>query len=116
MVLGGKQGGHLDGDVMVVGVAIFNVAIALLCLMLSWRVMRFQRQLTQLNHILSHWTGLAESSLPEHTLAFTQHRAQLRQWQLTHLKWQLQQRQLVQIAKFLQLVWLVRRRGWHRFF
>lgn len=101
---------------MVIAVVIFNSAIALLCLLLSWRVIRFYRQITQLNRVLTYWTALAESTLPEHTLAFIQHRAQLRQWQLTQLKWQLQQRRLAQIAKFLQLVWLVRRRDWRRFF
>ncbi|MEO0868577.1 MAG: hypothetical protein AAFY17_09030 [Cyanobacteria bacterium J06642_11] len=94
---------------MLIALAVLNVAIALLCLVLAGRVLRLHRQLRQLNHDLTQWAIAVERTLVDQTLTFTQRRAQLRQWQLTHLRWQLQQRQLVQVAKLLRLVWLMRR-------
>ncbi|MEM8613976.1 MAG: hypothetical protein AAGF93_18280, partial [Cyanobacteria bacterium P01_H01_bin.105] len=61
---------------------------------------------------LNRWTVLLENTLVQQTLAFTEKRTDLRQWQLIHLRWQLQQRRLIQTAKFLQLVWLMRKRRW----
>ena len=95
---------------MLILIALGNVAIALLCVALTPRVVRFGRQVTQLNRDLNRWTVLLEDTLSQQTLNFTQQRAELRQWQLIHLQWQLQQRQLVQAAKFLQLVWLISKR------
>ncbi|MGD1949291.1 MAG: hypothetical protein ACFB14_06555 [Leptolyngbyaceae cyanobacterium] len=95
---------------MLTTIALANVASALLCLALIPRVVRFGRQVTQLNRDLNRWTVLLENTLSQQTLAFTQRRTDLRQWQLIHLQWQLQQRQLMQTAKFLQLVWLISKR------
>ena len=95
---------------MLIGIAIVNVAIALLCLALIPRVVRFGRQVTQLNRDLNRWTVLLENTLTQQTLALTARRTDLRQWQLTHLRWQLQQRRLVQTAKFLRIIWLMRKR------
>ena len=95
---------------MLLIIAIVNVAIALICLALTPRVARFGRQVTQLNRDLNRWTVLLEDTLSQQTLAFTQRRTDLRQWQLIHLQWQLQQRRLIQTAKFLQLVWLISKR------
>lgn len=95
---------------MAIAIAIVNVAIAILCLLLARRVVIWQRHLTQLNRDLTRWTIQAERDLPAQALAFTQQRTQLRQWQFSNLKWQLQQRQLLQTAKFLKLVWLISRR------
>ncbi|MBT9310603.1 hypothetical protein [Leptothoe kymatousa] len=96
---------------MAIALAIVNVAIAIACLLLARRVVTWHRHITQLTRDFNRWTILAESALPEQALAFTQHRTQLRQWQLIHLKWQLQQRQLVQTAKVLKLAWFMSRRG-----
>ena len=95
---------------MLTAIAIFNVAIALLCLVLTSYVARYNRQVIQLNRDLNRWTVLLENSLTQHTLALTARRTDLRQWQLTHLRWQLQQRRLVQTAKFLRIIWLMRKR------
>ncbi|ESA34487.1 hypothetical protein N836_16460 [Leptolyngbya sp. Heron Island J] len=95
---------------MLTVIAIANVAIALFCFMLSWRVAKFGHQITQLNRDLKHWTVLLENTLIQQTLAFTERRTDLRQWQLIHLQWQLQQRRLTQTAKFLRLVWLISKR------
>ena len=98
---------------MLTVLALVNCAIALLCLVLAWRVMGFNRQVTQLNRDLNRWTVLLEDTLAQQTLAFTQKRADLRQWQLIHLKWQLQQRRMVQVAKLLKLMSLfMGRRVW----
>ena len=96
---------------MVIALAVVNVAIAILCLLLARRVVTWHRHITQLTRDFNRWTMLAETALPEQTLAFTQHRSQLRQWQLIHLKWRLQQRQLVQMTKVLQLAWFLSRRS-----
>lgn len=95
---------------MLIGIVIANVAIALLCFALTWRMAQFGRQVTQLNRDLNRWTVLLEQTLAQHTLTLTAQRTTLRQWQLLHLQWQLQQRRLVQTAKFLRLVWLLGRR------
>ena len=95
---------------MLTAIAIFNVAIALLCLVLTSYVARYNRQVIQLNRDLNRWTVLLENSLTQQTLALTARRTDLRQWQLTHLRWQLQQRRLVQTAKFLRIIWLMRKR------
>ncbi|MBX2863174.1 MAG: hypothetical protein KTR27_06425 [Leptolyngbyaceae cyanobacterium MAG.088] len=99
---------------MLTAIAITNVAIACICIVLSWRVARFGRQVNRLSRNLNHWTVLLEDTLAQHNLALTERRTNLHQWQLTYLQWQLQQRQLIQTAKFLQLVWLISRR--RRFF
>ncbi|EKU97278.1 hypothetical protein Lepto7375DRAFT_6456 [Leptolyngbya sp. PCC 7375] len=99
---------------MLIVIAIANVAIAILCLVLTWHVVRFGRQVAQLNRNLQRWTVLLEDNLAQQTLAFTVQRTNLRQWQLIHLQWQLQQRRLIQTAKFLQRVWLISQRR-HRF-
>ena len=91
-------------------IVVVNVAIALLCLGLSWRIARFNRQVIQLNRDLNRWTVLLESTLAQQTLAFTETRTDLRQWQLIHLQWRLQQRRLMQTVKFLRLLWLLSRR------
>ena len=95
---------------MLTAIAIFNVAIALLCLVLTSYVARYNRQVIQLNRDLNRWTVLLENTLTQQTLALTARRTDLRQWQLTHLRWQLQQRRLVQTAKFLRIIWLMRKR------
>ena len=87
-----------------------NIAIALLCLGLTWRMAQLGRQFAQLNRDLNRWTVLLEDTLAQQTLTFTQKRTDLRQWQLIHLQWQLQQRRVIQTAKFLQLVWLINQR------
>ncbi|MDV3353175.1 hypothetical protein QGP82_31165 [Leptothoe sp. LEGE 181152] len=99
---------------MLIVIAIANVAISILCLVLTWHVARFGHQVAQLNRNLQRWTVLLEDNLAQQTLAFTVQRTNLRQWQLIHLKWQLQQRRLIQTAKFLQRVWLISQRR-HRF-
>ena len=88
---------------MLTAIAIANVAIALLCFVLTGHVARYNRQVIQLTRDLNRWTVLLEH-------AFTARRTDLRQWQLTHLQWQLQQRRLLQTAKFLQLIWRMRKR------
>ena len=95
---------------MLTAIAIANVAIALLCFVLTGHVARYNRQVIQLNRDLNRWTVLLENTLTQQTLAFTARRTDLRQWQLTHLQWQLQQRRLLQTAKFLQLIWRMRKR------
>ncbi|MBT9316503.1 hypothetical protein [Leptothoe spongobia] len=95
---------------MLIAIATVNVAIAILCLMLTWRILRFRRQVTQLNRDLNRWTVLLEETLTQQTLALTEKRTDLRQWQLIHLKWQLQQRRIIQIAKLLRLISLFSRR------
>ena len=95
---------------MLTAIAIFNVAIALLCLVLTSYVARYNRQVIQLNRDLNRWTVLLENTLTQQTLALTARRTDLRQWQLTHLRWQLQQRRLVHTAKFLRIIWLMRKR------
>lgn len=97
---------------MLIAIAIVNVAIAFVCLVLTWRMAQLGRQVNQLNRDLNRWTVLLENTLVQQTLAFTEKRTDLRQWQLIHLRWQLQQRRLIQTAKFLQLVWLMRKRRW----
>ncbi|MEM7795070.1 MAG: hypothetical protein AAF579_11560 [Cyanobacteria bacterium P01_C01_bin.118] len=89
---------------MFIALAIVNCAIALLCLALAWRVAGFNRQVTQLNRDLNRWTVLLEDALAQQTLTFSQKRIDLRQWHLVHLKWQIQQRRIVQIAKLLKLL------------
>ncbi|MEO0735683.1 MAG: hypothetical protein AAFZ35_02620 [Cyanobacteria bacterium J06649_12] len=95
---------------MLIGIAIVNVAIALLCLTLASRMLRVSHQVTQLNRDLNRWTVLLENTLTQQTLAFGQTRTDLRQWQLLHLQWQLQQRRLLQTAKFLKIIWLFSKR------
>lgn len=95
---------------MLIGIAIVNVAIALLCLALASRMLRVSHQVTQLNRDLNRWTVLLENTLTQQTLAFGQTRTDLRQWQLLHLQWQLQQRRLLQTAKFLKIIWLFSKR------
>ncbi|MEO0431576.1 MAG: hypothetical protein AAF151_07750 [Cyanobacteria bacterium J06656_5] len=95
---------------MLIGIAIVNVAIALLCLALASRMLRVGHQVTQLNRDLNRWTVLLENTLTQQTLAFGQTRTDLRQWQLLHLQWQLQQRRLLQTAKFLKIIWLFSKR------
>ncbi|MEM1238885.1 MAG: hypothetical protein AAGI45_03500 [Cyanobacteria bacterium P01_H01_bin.26] len=95
---------------MLTAIVIANVAIALLCFVLTGHVARYHRQVIQLNRDLNRWTVLLENTLTQQTLAFTVRRTDLRQWQLTHLQWQLQQRRLLQTAKFLQLIWRMRKR------
>ncbi len=95
---------------MLIGIAIVNVAIALLCLALASRMLRVNHQVTQLNRDLNRWTVLLENTLTQQTLAFGQTRTDLRQWQLLHLQWQLQQRRLLQTAKFLKIIWLISNR------
>lgn len=95
---------------MLIGIAIVNVAIALLCLALASRMLRVNHQVTQLNRDLNRWTVLLENTLTQQTLAFGQTRTDLRQWQLLHLQWQLQQRRLLQTAKFLKIIWLFSKR------
>ena len=97
---------------MLIVLAVANVAIALLCLRLAWWMTKVHRQVTQLNRDLHRWTIGLERGLGDQTLAWTQHRAQLRQWQLGHLQWQLQQRKMIQLAKLLQLLWFIRQRRW----
>ena len=89
---------------MLITIAIVNVAISLVCLVLTWRMVRLGRQVNQLNRDLNRWTVLLESTLAQQTLALTEQRTDLRQWQLLHLKWQLQQRRIVQVAKLLRLM------------
>ncbi|MEM9264791.1 MAG: hypothetical protein AAGA46_04640 [Cyanobacteria bacterium P01_F01_bin.13] len=91
-------------------IAIVNVAIAFLCLALAGRISQFNRQITQLNRDLNRWTVVLEDVLTQQTLALTQKRTDIHQWQLIQLKWQLQQRRIVQIAKFLKLISLFTRR------
>lgn len=95
---------------MLAVIVIVNVAIALLCLVLARRILRLNRQITQLNRDLNRWTILLEDSLAQQALALTQKRTDLHQWQLIHLKWQLQQRRILQVAKFLQLLSRLTRR------
>ena len=95
---------------MLTALAIVNCAIALLCLALAWRIVGFNRQVTQLNRDLNRWTVLLEDTLAQQTLTLSQKRIDLRQWHLIHLKWQLQQRRVVQIAKLLKLLSLFMRR------
>lgn len=95
---------------MLITLAIANCAIALFCLALAWRMVGFNRQVIQLNRDLNRWTVLLEDTLAQQTLAFTQSRIDLRQWHLIHLKWQLQQRRIVQIAKLLKLMAFFARR------
>ena len=95
---------------MLTAVVIANFAIALLCLVLAWRMVGVNRQITQLNRDLNRWSILLEDTLAQQALALTEKRADLRQWQLIHLKWQLQQRRLLQVAKVLRLISLVSRR------
>lgn len=97
---------------MLIALASLNVAIALLCFLLSWWVMGIYRQVTQLNRDLSRWLTFAATDLTNYPLALTYQRTQLRQWQLGHLKWQLQQRRLGQLTKILQLIWFMRQ--WRR--
>ena len=89
---------------MLITIAIVNVAISLVCLVLTWRMVRLGRQVNQLNRDLNRWTVLLESTLAQQTLALTEQRTDLRQWPLLHLKWQLQQRRIVQVAKLLRLM------------
>lgn len=98
---------------MLIAIAIVNVAIALLCFVLARRMAQVSRQVTQLNRDLNRWTVLLEDTLAQQTLALTANRTDLRQWQLLHLQWQLQQRRLRQTIKFLRLVWLISRRFTH---
>ncbi len=93
--------------VMLTVIAIANFAIAVLCIALSWRVARFGRQVAQLNRNLKRWTVLLEDTLAQHTLTLTKRRTRIHQWQLIHLQWQLHQRRLTQVAKFLRIVWLI---------
>lgn len=95
---------------MLIVIAIANVAIASLCLVLTWRVARLGRQLTQLNRELQRWTVLLENALVQQTLALGEKRAELYQWQLTYLQGQLYQRRLAQAVKFLQLVGVIYKR------
>lgn len=97
-------------------IAVANVAIAFLCFILSWHIAKFGQRLTQLSRDLNRWTVVLENTLTQQTLAFTERRTDLRQWQLVHLQWQLQQRRLIQTVKFLQVVWLIskRRSVWSR--
>ncbi|MEM8614980.1 MAG: hypothetical protein AAGF93_23445, partial [Cyanobacteria bacterium P01_H01_bin.105] len=81
---------------MLIAIAIVNVAIAFVCLVLTWRMAQLGRQVNQLNRDLNRWTVLLENTLVQQTLAFTEKRTDLRQWQLIHLRWQLQQRRLIQ--------------------
>lgn len=92
---------------MLVGIVIANSAIALLCFALTWRMAQVGRQVNQLNRDLNRWTVLLEQTLAQQTLTLTKQRTQLHQWHLLHLQWQLQQRRLIQTAKFLRLVWLI---------
>ncbi|MEM7064508.1 MAG: hypothetical protein AAF572_15265 [Cyanobacteria bacterium P01_B01_bin.77] len=92
---------------MLIGIVIANVAISLLCFILTWRIAQISRQVTQLNRDLNRWAVLLEQTLAQHTLTLTEQRTHLHQWQLLHLRWQLQQRRLLQIAKFLRLVWRI---------
>ncbi len=95
---------------MLIGIAIANVAIALLCLILAARMRRLNHQVIQLNRDLNRWTVLLENTLPRQALTLTQKRTDLQRWQLNHLQWQLQQRRIAQIAKFLKLMVLFSRR------
>ena len=95
---------------MLTVIATANIAIALFCFMLSWQVAKFGHRILQLNRDLHHWTVLLENTLTQQTLAFSERRAQLRQGQLLHLQWQLQQQRLTQTAKFLRLIWLISQR------
>ena len=89
---------------MLIFIVIVNIAIALLCFGLAQRVIRFNRQVHQLNRDLNRWTVLLEDTLAQQTLALVQKRTDLRQWQLIHLKWQLQQRRIFQMAKLLKIM------------
>ncbi len=95
---------------MLTVIAVVNVAIALLCFILSWHVAKFGHQVTQLSRDLNRWTVLLEDTLTQQTLTLTKRRTDLRQWQLIHLQWQLQQQRLNQTAKFLRIVWLISKR------
>ncbi len=95
---------------MLAVIVIVNVAIAMLCLVLARHVLRLNRHIIQLNRDLNRWTILLEDSLAQQALALTQKRTDLRQWQLIHLKWQLQQRRILQVAKFLRLLSRLTRR------
>ncbi|MEM6252471.1 MAG: hypothetical protein AAF821_06065 [Cyanobacteria bacterium P01_D01_bin.156] len=95
---------------MLIALTVFNVAIALLCFLLSWRIIGWQRQIIQLNRDLNRWMVFLEGTLTEQALNLTQQRTQLRLWQLNHLQWQLQQRQLIQLVKFLKLLWFISKR------
>ncbi|MEL6334314.1 MAG: hypothetical protein AAFQ76_17200 [Cyanobacteria bacterium J06626_26] len=90
---------------MLIGIAIANVAIALLCLVLASRMIRVNRQVTQLNRDLNRWTVLLENTLTQQALTLSQTRTDMRQWQLLYLQWRLQQRRLLQTAKFLKIIW-----------
>lgn len=98
------------GIVMVIALVTVNFAIALLCFVSVSYITGFNRQINQLNRDLNRWTVLLENTLTQQTLALTQTRTDLRQCQLIHLQWQLQRRRLVQIAKFLHLVWFISKR------
>lgn len=95
---------------MLTAIAIANVAIALLCLVLAQRVLRFNRQVIQLNRDLNRWTVLLENALAQQTLALTSGRANLYQWHFFYLQWQLQARRLIQTARFLNFLLILNRR------
>ena len=95
---------------MLIALTIANCAIALLCLALAWRMVGFNRHVTQLNRDLNRWTVLLERALAQQTLALTGGRANLHQWQFFYLQWQLQARRLLQTAKFLKFLLLISRR------